>query len=222
MSKTIEVEVYKWEELSQKAQQKAREWYIEGMDYQWWEGVYEMCIEDGKEKGFYIDKINFSGFYSQGDGACWQGQVDVRQWLEENCADSIGLSAWCALIQDDIVSKFVPVTTSPSNYSHENTMVFGDVEDDTDSFAYDYPVQLPSIFKGMTIANLFDIIASDTECELKTVEDITKAIEESGKKYAKEIYSRLREEYEYLCSEEMMLDHFNCNDYYFDETGRLA
>ena len=222
MSKTIEVEVFKWEELSQSAQQRARDWYIEGMDYQWWEGVYEMCIEDGKEKGFYIDKINFSGFYSQGDGACWQGQVDVRQWLEENCADSIGLSAWCQLIQEDIVSKHVPVTTSPSNYSHENTMVFGDVDDDTDNFVDDYTMQLPSIFKGMPVSALFDLIDSDTECTLKTVEGITQAITESGKDYARDIYSRLREEYEYLCSEEMMLDHFNCNDYYFDETGRLA
>jgi hypothetical protein len=194
------------------------------MDYEWWEGVYETVKEEGKEKGFYIDKINFSGFYSQGDGACWQGQVDVRQWLEENCADSIGLSAWCQLIQEDVVCKHVPVTTSPSNYSHENTMVFGDVEDyGLDGGFNDYDkMQLPSIFKGMEIQHLFDIIASDTECELKTVEGITQAITESGKDYAKDIYSRLREEYEYLCSEEMMLDHFNCNDYYFDETGRLA
>ena len=52
MSKTIEVEVFKYGELSESAQQKAREWYLEGMDYEWWEGTYEMAIEDGKEKGF--------------------------------------------------------------------------------------------------------------------------------------------------------------------------
>jgi hypothetical protein len=221
MSKTIEVEVYKYGELSEQSQQKAREWYIEGMDYEWWEGTYEMAIEDGKEKGFYIDKIYFSGFHSQGDGASWTGQVDVRQWLETNVPDSIGLSAWCQLIQEDIISKHVKVEANNAHYCHESTMSFQDVWDET-GVEDDYQMQLPSIFKGMTIANLFDIIATDTDCPYKDVDGITQAIAESGKDYARDIYQRLREEYEYLCSEEMMIDHFECNDYHFDEDGRLA
>ena len=222
MSKTIEVEVFKYDELSDSAKQKAREWYLEGMDYDWWDSTYEMAIEDGKEKGFYIDKIYFSGFSSQGDGASWTGQVDVRQWLEENCADSIGLSAWCQLIQEDVVSKHVKVEANTAHYCHESTMSFQDVADQTDYFSDEDPLTLPSIFKGMSIATVFDLIASDPECVYKGVDDITKAITESGKDYARDIYQRLREEYEYLCSEEMMLDHFNCNDYFFDSDGRLA
>ena len=220
--KTIEVEIYKYGELSESAQQKAREWYIEGMDYEWWEGTYEMAIEDGKEKGFYIDKIYFSGFCSQGDGASWTGQVDVRQWLEENCSDSIGLSAWCQLIQEGIVSMHCKVVANNSHYCHESTMAFQDVEDETDGFVDEYQMDLPSIFKGMSIATVFDLIASDPECQYKGVDDITKAITESGKDYARDIYQRLREEYEYLCSDEMMIDHFECNDYHFTNEGKLA
>jgi hypothetical protein len=219
--KTIEVEVFKYAELSDSAKQKARDWYIEGMDYEWWEGVHEMAKEDGKEKGFYIDKINFSGFYSQGDGASWSGFVDVRQWLEENCADSIGVSAWCALIQEDVVTKNIQVTQS-GRYSHEETMSFANVENITDEYNDEYELQLPSIFKGMEVRHLFDIIVTDPTCPYKNVEDITTAIAISGKQYARDIYARLREEYEYLCSEEMMLDHFDCNDYFFDSDGRLA
>lgn len=222
MSKVIEVEVFKYAELSDQAKTKARNWYIEGMDYEWWEGTYEMAIEDGKEKGFYIDKIYFSGFYSQGDGASWTGQVDVRQWLEENYPDSIGLSAWCQLIQEDVVSKFSKVEANNSHYCHESTMQFSDVEDETDGFFDEHEMLLPSIFKGMQVQHLFDIIVSDDNCPLKTTEGITQAITESGRQYAKDIYHRLREEYEYLCSEEMMLDHFDCNDYHFNEDGRLA
>jgi hypothetical protein len=222
MSKTIEVEVYKYGELSESAQQKAREWYLEGMDYEWWEGVYEMAIEDGKEKGFYIDKIYFSGFCSQGDGASWTGQVDVRQWLEENYKDSIGLSAWCQLIQEDVVDKFSKVVANNSHYCHESTMQFSDVEDHTDEFTDDWLMELPSIFKGMEVQHLFDIVATDSECLLKSTEAITQAITESGKVYAIDIYHRLREEYDYLCSEKMMLDHFDCNDYHFTNDGRLA
>lgn len=221
MSKTIEVEVYKWEELSQTAKDRARDWYIEGMDYEWWDSVYEMIKENGYELGFCIDDIRFSGFWSQGDGASWTGQVDVRQWLEKHGPDSIGVSAWCALIQEDVISKHIGVTQS-GNYSHESTMRFDGVADDTDSFPDEYKIAQNSILKGMTIANLFDIIVTDDTCPYKNVEDITTAIAISAKDYARKIYKQLQEEYEYLCSEEMMLDHFECNDYHFDETGRLA
>jgi len=222
MSKVIEVEVFKYGELSEQSQQKAREWYIEGMDYEWWDSVYEMAIEDGKEKGFYIDKIYFSGFHSQGDGASWIGQVDVRQWLEENLPDSIGLSAWCQLIQEGVVSMHVKVEANNTHYCHESTMQFGEVLDDTDVFEDDYTMQKESIFKGMEIQHLFDIIESDNNCPIKSTEGIEQAIAESGRGYAKDIYQRLREEYEYLRSEEMMLDHFDANDYFFDSDGRLA
>lgn len=221
MSKTIEVEVYKYGELSESAQQKAREWYLEGMDYEWWDSVYEMAIEDGKEKGFYIDKIYFSGFCSQGDGASWVGQVDVRQWLEEYGVDSIGMSAWCQLIQEGIVTMHCKVVANNSHYCHESTMQFQDIEDES-GFNDDDEMQLPSIFKGMSVANLFDIIGSDSECPFDTVEAITQEITESGRQYARDIYARLREEYDYLCSEEMMLDHFDCNDYYFTNEGKLS
>lgn len=222
MSKTIEVEVFKYEELTPQAQQRARDWYIEGMDYEWWEGVYETAKEDGKEQGFYIDKIYFSGFYSQGDGASWIGQVDVRQWLEEHEKDSIGLSAWCALIQEGVISMHCKVVANNSHYCHESTMQFADIVDETDGFVDEYVMVDPSIFKGMQIQNLFDIIDTDPNCPIKSTEGLTQAITESGRQYAKDIYHRLREEYEYLCSEEMMLDHFNCNDYHFTDEGALA
>lgn len=221
MSKVIEVEVFKYDELSDSAKEKARNWYIEGMDYEWWEGVYDTAKEDGYEKGFCIDTINFSGFWSQGDGASWSGQLDVREWLEKNCADSIGVSAWCALIQEDVVSKHIQVTQS-GRYSHEETMGFANVEDHTDEFTDDWQMELPSIFKGMEVQHLFDIIATDDTCPYKNVEDITTAIAISAKDYARQIYKQLQEEYDYLCSEEMMIDHFECNDYFFDSDGRLA
>ena len=222
MPATKEITIYKWEELSQTAKDRARDWYIEGMDYEWWEGAYECAIADGYELGFCIDKIYFSGFCSQGDGASWIGQVDVRHWLETHATDSIGISAWCQLIQEGIVTMHMKVDNISSHYSHENTMRFGEIVDDTECFEDDYKMERPSIFEGMPISALFDLIESDDTCPYKNIEQIEQAIEESSKDYARDIYQRLREEYEYLCSEEMMLDHFNCNDYHFTEEGVLA
>ena len=49
----------------------------------WWGGIYEMFIEECKGQGVDIEErahsrqpaIYFSGFWSQGDGACFEGQV---------------------------------------------------------------------------------------------------------------------------------------------------
>ena len=120
------------------------------------------------------------------------------------------------------MDKFCKVVANNSHYCHESTMQFGDVEDHTDEFTDDWLMELPSIFKGMEVQHLFDIIETDNDCPIKSTEGITQAIVESGRQYAKDIYHRLREEYEYLCSEEMMLDHFDCNDYHFTNEGALA
>lgn len=234
MPATKEITIYKWEELSQTAQERARNWYIEGMDYDWWDSVYDMCIEDGYEKGFVIDKINFSGFYSQGDGARWIGQVDVSRWLEVNGPDTIGVSALRALINNSYFQKHIRVNAFNSHYCHENTMDVGEfVCDDErliDPDDLDW-VELneermngQGIFDGMTLADITLLINADeaNPYKLTNLAALDEDIETSAKAYATEIYSRLREEYEYLCSEEMMLDHFNANDYHFTNEGELA
>lgn len=224
----MEIETtYKYQDLSDSAKETARQWYLEGMDYEWYDGVYEMVIEDGKEKGFYINEIFFSGFYSQGDGASWIGKVDVRQWIETHCEDSIGVSAWCQLIQEDFIDKHIQVMRS-GHYCHENTMQFcnWDFELDADpngAHSNGFPMgRSNSIFEGMEWKLLLDIINADDACQYKNPEQIEQAVAESCKDYARDIYQRLREEYEYLCSEEMMIDHFDCNNYQFTEEGKLA
>ena len=42
MPQTFEVTVFKFNELDDKAKEKAREWYREGaLNYDWWDSVYE-------------------------------------------------------------------------------------------------------------------------------------------------------------------------------------
>jgi hypothetical protein len=41
----------------------------------WYEEIYARAKEDGPERGFNIDEIQFSGFHSQGDGASWTGTL---------------------------------------------------------------------------------------------------------------------------------------------------
>jgi hypothetical protein len=188
--------------------------------------VYDNAKEDGYEKGFCIDDIHFTGFYSQGDGACWVGQVDIRQWLESHEKDSIGLSAWCQLIQEDFIDKHIKVTQS-GHYSHENTMCFNDLDfnldpDPSATHTNGYPMgRERSIFAGMEWKALLDIIQADVDCQYKNLEQIEQAITESAKDFARSIYSKLRNEYEYLCSEEHIAELCDANEYLFNEKGEL-
>jgi hypothetical protein len=74
MPRVIETKVYKFEELSKEAKEKAREWFRErGFDYDWYDGVEEDFKTICKIVGITDVKIYFSGFYSQGEGACFEG-----------------------------------------------------------------------------------------------------------------------------------------------------
>lgn len=87
--KTAERTVYSFDELSDRAKERARDKYREhALDDGWWEHVYEDADIIAKLMGIeiarkpvklmsggtrYDPKIYFSGFSSQGDGACFEG-----------------------------------------------------------------------------------------------------------------------------------------------------
>lgn len=78
MPKTIttSTEVYEFDELSDDAKEKAREWFREGNpDYDWWDHIFTVAHDIGAVLGFDISEkdIHFSGFSSQGDGASFSG-----------------------------------------------------------------------------------------------------------------------------------------------------
>jgi len=80
--RTIEssVNVYQFNELSSEAQQIAIDKYIENYDFQF---AAECVIEDFKQLGacfgLDIDKVFYSGFSSQGDGACFESDYRYKK-----------------------------------------------------------------------------------------------------------------------------------------------
>lgn len=88
MPQTIETTVYAFNELDETAKQKAREWYLESaLNYDWWEYIYEDAIAIGKILGIEIERIYFSGFGSQGDGACFDGTFAYRKNMLRELAE---------------------------------------------------------------------------------------------------------------------------------------
>ena len=76
---TKQVTVYDIEELTGKAREVAFDWLREGLDYDWWNCIYEDAKKCAECIGIEIDKIYSSGFYSQGDGACFDGNYAYRK-----------------------------------------------------------------------------------------------------------------------------------------------
>jgi len=84
---TKEYKVYTIDELSDDARKKAfdnhRDWLTNSWNVDGWA---EYILEERKESltklGYKDVKILFSGFSSQGDGACFTARVDISEWIK--------------------------------------------------------------------------------------------------------------------------------------------
>jgi hypothetical protein len=79
--RTLKCTVYNYKELSEEAKLKALEHFadinVDG-DF-WYEYIFDDAKEVGKILGIDIKDIYFSGFSSQGDGACFIGDYEYNK-----------------------------------------------------------------------------------------------------------------------------------------------
>ena len=116
--KTIQIQLYKFEELSEAAQQKAIETNRDfNVDGDWFSPIYEGAKEDLEKAGFEDPKIQFSGFWSQGDGASFFATVNPSKFAETTNEKRIS-----KLIENGNIENFVIRNNSfATHYSHEKT-----------------------------------------------------------------------------------------------------
>lgn len=72
-------ELYQFNELSESAKEKARDWYRFCLDSHDYDGVIEDSIEIAALMGIEIENIYWRGFSSQGDGACFEGYYAYKK-----------------------------------------------------------------------------------------------------------------------------------------------
>lgn len=159
--------------------------------HEWWDGVYDWAKETGKEFGLYIDGIYFSGFASQGDGACFTGRLYFGECDESKLPEDVKpiydtLHQVNSLIKimDSNEELFVAIGHR-GNYSHEGNM----------DFSYD------------------DYASEEVLDLLREKED---EIEEALRNYARWIYAMLEAENDYLMSDEAV-DEALYDEEYDDE-----
>ena len=220
MTKTVEITLYQYDELNDKAKEKARENYITNwMSDDWHECTIEYMKEEGLRYGFNIKDIRFSGFSWQGDGASWCGAVNVREWIkskpteyQEHATTQIVLS----LIEEGWVDEQVLVSFSSSHYCHENTMDVGGIghyyriEEDV--------VMAEGMFKGAQVGDLIKII----DAPHGVLYDMSNELTQDCKAFARTIYRELEADYRAQTTEEAIGEAYAINDVWFDETGRMA
>ena len=108
MSRIIQTEVFQYSELSDEAKAKARDWYrYSGSDDNFWsEATLEEFAEQAVLMGIELKErscgrsrngkeimepcIYWSGFSSQGDGACFEGEWHANRVKADKVADGWG------------------------------------------------------------------------------------------------------------------------------------
>ena len=141
MPRVIERTVFKFDELSEKAKEAARDWARDlACQDEWWDSVYEDAVTCGNLLGIEITWRNgrwllyFSGFSSQGDGACFNGTYmmpheDAIEGITQHAPQDATLRSFaerltalqvnCRLTRDAKLSASI---TTSGYYHHSGTM----------------------------------------------------------------------------------------------------
>lgn len=219
-----ETKVYTYDELSDKAKEKARNWYREGnLDYDWWDCSYEDFANRAQELGIdlrqkpvklmngktrYVPEIYFSGFYHQNSGSSfagtWRASDMKLEALKEECPTEAELHRIGAELES-VVKEDAEMSASIT--AHRDNWIRVEVED------------------GETIAEQLN------ELEYKSPEYITLAeacknreetVIDAMRDFNHWIYKRLEAEYEWLNADEQVEESIRCNEYEFTEDGHIA
>ena len=211
MPELICTTVYRFPELSAPAKDKARAWYRElGPHDDWWDAVYDdferVCEILGIRlkaravrlmRGGTCQKpcVWFSGFWSQGDGASYEGYLCHAKGAAARIRDfaprDATLHGIADRLQDIQRRNFYQLAAEASHrgrYFHEYIMSV-DVTRDS-------PTGQPS------------------------TEDAEETVTEALRDLARWLYRQLQAEYDYLTSDEAIEEGISVNEYTFTEGGR--
>lgn len=195
MPNIIETTVFQFDELSDTAKDVAREWFRNGNgNDDWYDSVYEDATECGKLIGITIDKIYFSGFSSQGDGACFEGRYSYVKGAVKAIAghapQDAKLHAIAASLQETQRKAFYRLEAKVKHSGH---------------YYHEHCTSIET-FNGVT----GDYATPEQDSE----------ITESLRDFMRWIYRQLENEWNYINSNESVDESIRINEYTFTEDGK--
>lgn len=225
--KEVTVKLYQFDELSDKAKQKAREWWREAAvsdepEMEQYETAAELLgitlstntvqlmgkDENGKHRTRQEPDIRYSGFWSQGDGASFVGTYKYRKGCSKLVREEFGRDEKLWAIADRLTAlqkkhgyALIARITQSGHYVHKYTM---DVE----------------------ITGPQSVIDADTSHHepsgVYVRSEPLNTLTELMRDFAQWIYDGLREEYEYRMSDENVDEAIRANEYDFRENGERS
>ena len=200
----------KYKDLSDSAKEYAYKNFQEcrwgeGFDFQV-ESVLEYCRDMLETRGLYDLVFDYSGFHSQGDGACFTCGIDLKDFLDAHPeVRNNHRELYIAIIPFDgeepacnyfdiHITKFV----GRSSYSHENTVHLGNW--------------------NLEVHPVHDLV--DGEDYEKLFVNAEKDIEEQCRDYMRQLYRTLEEAHTYGTSLGAFLEQAEFQD--FNENGELT
>ena len=259
MPTPITIQAYEFDELSESAKERARQWYREcDYDSYWSENVIDEVVEQGELMGIEFaptgrkwknaktgtegvdnsPRIYWSGFWSQGDGACFEGEWRASNVKANQVADGWGPDPATteikriAAVFAEIAKEYPEASFSVvhrGHYSHENCTEFdfSILSDD----GYEKKSEEIADIMAREATPLSEFTPEAAACLSRSTDkrreelwgDVLK-VERDLKKNAKDfmrwIYRQLNAAYDEANSDEQVDENIKCNEYLFSEEGR--
>lgn len=214
MPRTIEKLLYKFEELSDPAKERARDWWreCENQESSFSEFIIDDAVRVGEMLGIEFRThgvrlmsgatrqdpcIWWSGFSSQGDGACFEGVYRYAKGAAKKIREYAGMDKTLHVIADNLQAiqqrHFYRLRADMSKRDHH--------------YSHKYTVSV-------------DVTNSETGDNVDV--EIENEVKEELRDFMEWIYGQLRAEYDHAMSDENVDENIVLNAYEFDECGRIV
>jgi hypothetical protein len=209
--KTIQLNLYEFAELEERAKEKAIEAdrYI-NVDYRWWDFIYDDFISICETLGITVDKesIVFEGFYSQGDGSAFTAEINLAKMLDavvnqnwKEYAPKLELDLPLPDIDRRVMRLIASgkLETDPKIIQPTRSYyVRAELNDTIPNSPFGYP----------QVENQLDMLVISL-CKI-------------AKNLNRYLYKSLQNEYEYQTAEQAVTEAIEANDYWFTKDGKKA
>lgn len=205
------IKLFSFDELDDRAKDRARAWYRDGIETdQYAESVIEDAAQCAEIIGIDLrtrrvklmgggtrlePAVYWSGFSSQGDGACFEGfyryvkgaAAKIRAHAPQD-TDLHQIADDLQEVQRKYFYRLSAESTHRGHYHHSGTMQIS--------------------------------VSNDSNRELTTDDEET--VRQALREFADWIYGNLEKEYEYQTADEQVDESIKANEYEFDEDGGIA
>ena len=194
---TREYKVFQFNELSEEAQEKAIEDFRNDRVQYDNDFVFEFTLDDWKEKleklGFTDPKIYFSGFWSQGDGACFESDCDLVEIIK-HLPTKDKYKRLMPFIEEGTVYCSIYSNSYSTHYSHGRTR----------SIDLEFPFWNDNHPRATALCK-----------------ELQEDLEEFRYDLCFDLYKELEQAWDYHVSDECIREDIEANEYTFFEDGKM-